>query len=359
MHTYTASVVGGGSGGRLSLNALAASDRYQLVAAADLRAEVRAALEQEFPGIRTFASAQEMFSACPTEVVCVSTYAPSHHEITRDALRRPLKGLLVEKPLGDTAAAGRAIIEAIRARKMPMVVPHGLLVLPHGRQILHHIHAGDIGRLVLMEIECGGWDLINAGIHWLNFFVAAVGNEPMESVLATCDTATRTYRDGLQVETEAITYVQTRSGIRAVLHTGDEVRTLRDGARTLFRIVGTAGLIEFAGWKSEYRIQSAAHPGGATITVDAGPTSPHRLHLEKLAAQMDAGQTDYTVAESSLTALELCEAAYLSHRHHCKVPLPLSTFHPTPAPVWDPGQPYRAELGGRDGRKLAPVTKPA
>ena len=38
----TASVVGGGAGGRLSLKALAASDRYRLVAATDLRPDVLA-----------------------------------------------------------------------------------------------------------------------------------------------------------------------------------------------------------------------------------------------------------------------------------------------------------------------------
>lgn len=350
---YTASVVGCGSGGRLSLNALVASDRYQLVAAADLRDDVRVALEKDFPGIRTFASAREMFDTCPTEVVCVSTYPPSHKEIALEALRLPLKGILVEKPLGDTARAGREIVEAIRKRNLPMVVPHGLLVAPHGLEILQHIHNGDIGRLVLMEIECGGWDIINAGIHWFNFFVMAVRNEPMGFVLAACDTSTRTYRDGMQVETEAVTYVQTRSGVRAVMHTGDEVRTILPEIRILFRVVGTKGMIEFAGWKSEYRLWNGAHPKGDTIKVNPGAKRSHQIHLENLSTQMDKGHPDYSVAESSLTALELCEGAYLSHRYRCKVSLPLSEFKPPELAAWNPGQPYSGKSDGRDGRQFA------
>ena len=44
---YTAAVVGGGAGGKLSLAALASSERFQPLAAADLSADVRAELESQ------------------------------------------------------------------------------------------------------------------------------------------------------------------------------------------------------------------------------------------------------------------------------------------------------------------------
>src|SRR4029077_9847553 len=99
----TASVIGCGLGGRLSLEALASSAHFRLLAAADLRPERQQSLENDLPGVRAFASHEEMFAHCPTDVVCVSTYAPSHERIVLDALELPaLKGILVEKPLGDT-----------------------------------------------------------------------------------------------------------------------------------------------------------------------------------------------------------------------------------------------------------------
>src|SRR5258708_33919228 len=126
MDLLTASVVGCGLGGRLSLEALSISPFFRLVAAADLRPEIQPSLEQAFPGIRTFASHAEMFAHCPTDVVCVSTYAPSHERIVLDALGLPsLKGILVEKPLGDTAAAGRRIVEAIKSKNLPLGAPPG------------------------------------------------------------------------------------------------------------------------------------------------------------------------------------------------------------------------------------------
>lgn len=349
---YSATVVGGGSGGRLSMDALVASDRYELLAAADLRADVRLQLAARYPGIRLFPSHTELLAACPADVVCVSTYPPSHRQVALDALATPITGLLCEKPLGDTAAAGGDILQAVRSRGLPLAVPHGLLVARHGEQILSRVREGDIGVLELVEIECRQWDIINAGIHWLNLFVNLVPGDPPAWVMAAIDASTRTYRDGMQVETTAVTYAQTRSGVRAVMHTGDEVLIRRPGKGTLFRLIGTMGSIEFYAWESAYKLTNPSHPHGELFQVDRYPQSNHQRHLEALAAQMEAGRPDYAVAESSLVALELCEGAYLSAALGCQVTLPLAAFTPPPRTDWRPGQPYSGLGGGRDGRKL-------
>jgi predicted dehydrogenase len=209
---YTASVVGAGMGGRLSMSGLRNSSRFKLVAVADVRPAALEQARKDFPGTKTYATHKAMFKDCPTDMVCVSTYAPTHLPITLDALRMlPLKGILVEKPLGDRAAAGREIIRRVKARKLPMAVPHNLLTAPHSLEILKRVHGGEIGRLELMEVQCDKWDAFNAGIHWMNFFVNATRNEPIDFVLAAADATTRTYRDGMQVETEAVSYVVTKT----------------------------------------------------------------------------------------------------------------------------------------------------
>ena len=68
--TYRIGVVGVGSGGRLSIRGAAESPRYELVAVTDMRAEVRAAIEQEYPGVQTFADHKAMLAACDLDVVC-------------------------------------------------------------------------------------------------------------------------------------------------------------------------------------------------------------------------------------------------------------------------------------------------
>jgi hypothetical protein len=67
---------------------------------------------------------------------------------------------------------------------------------------------------------------------------------------------------------------------------------------------------------------------------------------------MDGESVDYGLAEGSLQALEIVEAAYVSAREGCQVWLPLADFKPPPQGEWVPGQPYEGLGGGRDGRKL-------
>jgi predicted dehydrogenase len=339
-------------GGKGSMKGLVESGRYRLLGVADWSQEARNWVEQTYPGTRTFSSHGEMFQQCPSDVVCVSTWPPTHLEVTRDALERQLKGILVEKPLSDTHRDGAAILEAIRERNLPMVVPHGLLVLDHSLEIRDLVHGGAIGDLQLVEIQCRGWDIINAGIHWLNFIATLLKSDPAEFVMANCDTTSRTYRDSMQVETLGLTCVQTRSGLRVLMNTGDYTRISEPGEGVLFRLVGSAGVIEFYGWASRYKIMNAANPDGTTVEVESKGGASHQRHLTNLAEQIDNGEADYTVAESSLTALEWVEAAYISARHQCAVNLPLSEFTPPEAHDWDPGRPYSGEDGGRNGRKL-------
>jgi predicted dehydrogenase len=354
---YRAAVIGAGSGGKLSMKALAASPRYELVAVADLSETARDEAAALYPGIRTFADHATLLAECGLDVVCVSTWPPSHLPITRDALEYNLRGLLVEKPLGDTWAHGRQVIDAIREKGLPVVVPHGLLVADHGRAILERVEAGAIGALKLVEIECAGWDIINAGIHWLDFVLSLLPDDPFRVVLAAADASTRTYRDGMQVETEAVTYAYTAGGVRVVMQTGDFVPVAEPGEGLLFRLVGSRGLLEFFGWKPRYRLTDAQHSEGTLVEVALGPKSNHERYLDLLAEAMDAGTADYTLAERSLQALELCEAAYLAAQHGCAVRLPLQTFSPPAPSNWQPGMSYAGSGGGRDGRRLELVAR--
>jgi predicted dehydrogenase len=137
------------------------------------------------------------------------------------------------------------------------------------------------------------------------------------------------------------------------MQTGDTIRSngRRDG--TAFRIIGTAGQIEFWGWHPDYYLFNADHPKGKLIAPAEEANSLHQRHLENLLPMIASGEPDYSLPESSLTALEICEAAYLSARHGVEVKFPLDQFE-IPAPNnWEPGEPYVSGEGGRDGRKLS------
>ena len=233
-----------------------------------------------------------------------------------------------------------------------MAVPHNMLARKGTMDVIERVRRGEIGELRLVAVQSDKWDIMNAGIHWLNFFVALTDRDPVDHVLCLCESSTRTYRDGMQVETSGITFVQSKCGAQCMLTTGDSVFT--DPAISVgapFRIVGSRGQITVGSWASAYFIQNNEHPSGELINAGEFPVSGHRRHLEAMAGMIGA-TPDYSIPESSLMALEIVEAAYLSSKHACKVTFPFKDFTAPAAVDWDPGIPYSGTGGGRDGRKL-------
>jgi hypothetical protein len=137
-----------------------------------------------------------------------------------------------------------------------------------------------------------------------------------------------------------------------ILQTGDSIRVNTPEKSTLLRLVGTQGIIEFWGWENAYFLLNAEYPGGQIIVPEELPVFGHQRHLENLATQIMQGTADYRLPESSQAALEVCEAAFLSHKHRCQVRFPLASFVPPAALDWEPGKPYSGAGGGRDGREL-------
>ncbi|MCK1590219.1 Gfo/Idh/MocA family oxidoreductase [Bradyrhizobium sp. 169] len=349
----TATVIGAGLAGTHSINALLASDRYELIGVADVSEAARARVREKTGGaVKTYATSDELLSASPADVVCISTYPETHLPITRDAVARaPLRGLLVEKPLGDTTPSGRAILELVKAAKLPMVVPHWLVALRAPLQIASDVRNGRIGNLRVVEIECTNWDLHNAGTHFIQYFLTLVSPSPVQHVLMAADISTRTFRDRMQVETEAVTFARTASGVRLIIHTGDDIPVSRKGACIFMRITGERGFIEFDAYQNMYTVVTSGHDR-VDVNVEPFAEKSHQRHLEHLAHQIESGVRDYTIPDQSLAALEVVEAAYQSRRCAKLVSLPLDPEALSEAPKWDPGALYAGSGGGRDGRQF-------
>ena len=69
---------------------------------------------------------------------------------------------------GPGVEEGLRILEAVKARELPMAVPHRLLAEAPPLEIIERVKRGDIGDLRLVEVEQNKWDLLNSGIHLFN-----------------------------------------------------------------------------------------------------------------------------------------------------------------------------------------------
>lgn len=317
---FRAAVVGCGRGGRLSLDGLRESRHFEAVAAADISPQARERIARHFPGLRLYADHREMTAQCRADIVCVASPAPSHAPIARYVLRQGTAGMLLEKPIACNAADAERLLEDIRTRQVPLVVPHGLLVLPAPIAVKRRILRDDIGEIESVEIV-NAVDLLNAGIHWLVFLLDLFGDDLPGDVISEFEVDDRIVNDGVQVESRGKTEITMTSGARVVLHSG--VRTLpgstvlpaKEQRGAIFRFRGSGGEIEFSAWAGSYWIRTAGNRDGELVHC-AGASDPsyHQVFLEQLARQVSASTTDYRVAELSLAALRIIEKSYACYR---------------------------------------------
>ena len=323
---FRAAVIGCGRGGHLSLEGLHDSDRFETVAASDISARARQDTGRRYPDLRLFSDYRDMVAQCPADVVCVASPAPSHAAIARWLLRNGVAGMLLEKPLACNAADSERLLEEIRDRQVPIVVPHGMLVLPAPIAVRRRIRRGDIGEVECIEIH-NAVDLLNAGIHWLVFLLDLFGDEFPDEISADFNVEDCIVNDGMQVESRGTTELSMPSGVRVVLYSGVHTRpgsqvlpeTQQRGA--IFRVHGARGDIEFSAWAGSYWIATAGNRDGELVHC-AGASDPsyHQVFLDQLARQMSTSSTDYRVAELSVAALRIIETAYACYRGKGWVP---------------------------------------
>ena len=245
-------------------------------------------------------------------------------------------------------------MDSIKSRGLPVQVPHGHAIKPAAAEALDRVWNGDIGVLRTVEIQCDNWDIISAGIHWLHYFATLIHNEPVDWVMCATESSTRTYRDGMQVGTTEVTYIQTKKGERCIMHTGDETLVHSDFESLSYRIVGSDGIVEWGlggPHGDSYFIQGRRHPTRERITP--GYQRSKLEYLEALARQIADDQPDYGNIEASLYALQLVCGAYLSSRYQQKICIPWNAEEVArlerDEPFWA-GIPYEGRGGGRDGK---------
>jgi predicted dehydrogenase len=120
MQKIRAAVVGIGYLGRFHAQKYAQAANCELVAVADPRPQAREQVSNEL-GIRAVADYRELLGA--VDAVSVVTQTPAHFGIARDFLNARAH-VLVEKPITETAAEARELIELAARQKRILQVGH-------------------------------------------------------------------------------------------------------------------------------------------------------------------------------------------------------------------------------------------
>lgn len=136
-------VVGAGRWGKNHIKTLDEID--YLAGIVEASAEIRAELEEQYPGIQTFATVRDAINE-DFDGFTIATPAETHFELAKFIISHK-KHVLVEKPLTLKALEARRLKELAEENGVNLMVGHLLLFHPAIRKIKELIEKGKIGKL--------------------------------------------------------------------------------------------------------------------------------------------------------------------------------------------------------------------
>ncbi|UQZ89093.1 oxidoreductase [Deltaproteobacteria bacterium Smac51] len=112
----------------------------------DASPETAANMADEFPGIETAASVEDILSDESVSGVALATPAVTHYELTKRALAAG-KHVLVEKPLAMSRREGRELVDMAEKLGLVLMVDHILQNHPAYVKLRELVKAGELGRV--------------------------------------------------------------------------------------------------------------------------------------------------------------------------------------------------------------------
>jgi predicted dehydrogenase len=191
-------VIGAGYWGPNLIRNFLNSQDWTLVAVCDLDTDRAASVVGNQPGVEVTASFDDVIARDDVDAIAIATPARTHHPLALRALRAG-KHVLVEKPLADSVADGRDMVEEAAARELTLMTDHTYCYTPVVQRIRELVAEGALGEILFVDsvrINLGlvqadvdvFWDLAPHDLSILDFVlpgglrpagVAAQGADPV------------------------------------------------------------------------------------------------------------------------------------------------------------------------------------
>lgn len=193
-------VVGAGYWGPNLIRNFRGSGSWDLVAVCDLDVDRASRALGARSGVLATDSLVEVLARDDVDAVAIATPARTHQAVAMAALRAG-KHVLVEKPLADSVATGRAMVDAARELGLILMADHTYCYTPAVLKIRDLVEAGELGDILFVDsvrINLGliqpdvdvFWDLAPHDLSILDFVlpgglrptgVAAHGADPLQA----------------------------------------------------------------------------------------------------------------------------------------------------------------------------------
>ena len=321
----TAAVVGTGDISALHLDAILANPRIELVGVCDVDASRAEAAGRAF-GVPCFTDHRALLRAVSPQVVHVTTPHDQHVPVALDALDAGAH-VLMEKPVGESVAAGLRLVERAAASSKKVGVVFQNRYNPTAAAIRDVLTAGVLGPITGARAAVwwfrpaayyaaapwrGRWDtagggvLINQAIHTLDLLLWFLGAPSAVSGRAE----TLALQGAIQVEDTATILIDHEGGVRSTLfatnthHTNADVElevTGRDGSVRL--VGGEALLTDGSGTR---RIATDTQASGERSYWGKG----HSLLIDDFHARLDDPDPFWIGPAEALVPLQVLREVY-------------------------------------------------
>jgi predicted dehydrogenase len=143
-------VIGYGYWGPNLVRNFALLDDANVVAVCDRSADRLAIVERLYPAVRTYRDVEQVLADPEVDAVVVATPVSTHFELALAALTAG-KHVLVEKPITQTSAEARQLIDEAERRGLTLMVDHTFVYTSAVRKISELLENGSLGRLLYFD----------------------------------------------------------------------------------------------------------------------------------------------------------------------------------------------------------------
>lgn len=287
-------------GGALShLHAILAQPRLRLLGVADPDPGVREEITR-MHGLPAFATAQELFSACPAQAAVIAAPDHAHPELLRLAAAHGLRAVLCEKPLAGSLAEAEELVGLLERAGAVLCVNYSRRFLPEYEDMRQRMASGELGRLESLLVYYSRGFRHNAS-HYLDLLlwwlgeperVRVDGKRPGITPDDPTVSVTLSYADGLEARLVGLSDGALRINEIDIIGVHGRLTLDTLGALTQYSpaaLPGYAGLTAFAPEEFRQVELDQALPNAAAHLADlldgrAGPvcTGRHSLALHRL-----------------------------------------------------------------------------
>ncbi|PIR66442.1 MAG: oxidoreductase [Parcubacteria group bacterium CG10_big_fil_rev_8_21_14_0_10_36_14] len=218
-------IIGAGYWGKNLIRNAASSASVSLVYVCDLDLRLLERARSNFPFIKTTCDSEDIFKAKDIEAVFIATPVVSHYKLAKRALESS-KHVFVEKPMTETSAEARELIELAKKNNLLLHVDHTFIYTGAVRKIKELINADELGEIRYIDSERINLGLIqpdvnviyDLAVHDLSIFNYILKEKPM-SVAAFGKSYVTQNREN-PVEEMAHIHLEYPSGTMAHIHIG-------------------------------------------------------------------------------------------------------------------------------------------